>query len=254
MHGPHPQSTTDSDPFVLPVCSSGSARTRRTRAASPRDSFKAACKKVVGFLTRAEIEGMLSVVDRSSWVGQRDYALLLTMMQTGLRLAEATGLTDADVHLGTGPHLRCNGKGRKERCTPLTKSSASVLRSWMAGRGNNISRLFPALRGDRLSHDAVQDLVTKYAAAAVAICPSLPGRRVTPHMLRHTAAMELLQAGIDRSLIAIWLGHESVETTQVYLDANLALKEKILERMNPTQGVARRFRPSDRLLAYLQSL
>lgn len=212
------------------------------------------CRKVVGFLSRPEIEAMLSVVDRSSWIGKRDYALLLVMMQTGLRLAEITGLDERDVHLGTGAHLRCEGKGRKERCTPLTKSAASVLRFWIARRGNKTSRLFPALHGDRLSHDAVEDLVAKYARAAVARCPSLNGRHVTPHMLRHTAAMELLQAGIDRSLIAIWLGHESVETTQVYLDANLALKEKILERMQPTKGIRSHFRPGDRLLAYLQSL
>jgi integrase len=223
---------------------------RRVLAIPP----KRHCRKVVGFLSRPEIEAMLSAVDRTSWIGQRDYALLLTMMQTGLRLAEVTSLTDADVHLGVGAHIRCNGKGRKERCTPLTKSAAATLRSWIARRGTNTSRLFPAVRGDRLSHDAVQDLVGKHAVAAATTCPSLAGRRITPHMLRHTAAMELLQAGVDRSLIAIWLGHESVETTQVYLDANLALKERILERMNPTRGIAQRYRPGDRLLAYLQSL
>jgi len=260
----------------LEIKRSCSARTRNLRLTAIRSFFRYAaleapehaelvqrvlaippkrhCKKVVGFLTRSEVEAILSAIGRSSWIGQRDYALLLTMVQTGLRLAEVTSLTDADVQLGSGPHIRCIGKGRKERCTPLTKSAASVLRSWMARRGDRILRVFPAMRGDRLSHDAVQDLVAKYAVAAATACPSLAGRRVTPHMLRHTAAMELLQAGIDRSLIAIWLGHESIETTQVYLDANLAMKEEILERMNPTRGVTNRFRPGDRLLAYLQSL
>jgi integrase/recombinase XerD len=148
------------------------------------------CRKVVGFLSRPEIEAILSVINRSSWIGQRDYALLLTMMQTGLRLAEITSLEERNVHLGIGAHIRCEGKGRKERCVPLTKSAASVLRSWIVRRRNKTSRLFPALHGDRLSHDAVQDLVAKYADAAVAVCPSLAGRHVTPHMLRHTAARE----------------------------------------------------------------
>jgi integrase len=168
-------------------------------------------------------------------MGQRDYALLLLMMQTGLRLAEVTGLRDQDLSLGVGAHVRCEGKGRKERCTPLTRSAAEVLRAWLAQRGAGTPQLFPNARGGRLSHDAVQDLVAKYAAVAQKACPSLQGRRITPHMLRHTAAMELLQAGIDRALIALWLGHESVETTQVYLDANLVLKEQLLERTQPTK-------------------
>lgn len=254
----------------------GTARTRNLRLTAIRSFFRYAaleapehsdliqrvlaippkrhCRKVVGFLSRPEIEALLGVIDRASWIGHRDYALLLTMMQTGLRLAETTALRDDDVHLGIGAHIRCEGKGRKERCTPLTKSTAAVLRSWVARRGNETSRLFPARYGDRLSHDAVEGLVAKYSRAAAGRCPSFARRKVTPHMLRHTAAMELLQAGIDRSLIAIWLGHESVETTQIYLDANLELKEKILERMKPTKGTPTRFRPGDRLLAYLQAL
>jgi integrase/recombinase XerD len=212
------------------------------------------CRKVVGFLTRDEIEAILAAVDRSTWIGRRDYALLLVMMQTGLRLAEITGLRDQDLKLGVGAHVRCEGKGRKERCTPLTRSTAVVVRAWIAQRGTDTPHLFPNSRGGRLSHDAVQDLVAKYTAAAQKECPSLLNRRITPHMLRHTAAMELLQAGIDRSLIALWLGHESVETTQGYLDANLALKEQILERTQPTNGVPGRFRPGDRLLNFLRAL
>jgi integrase/recombinase XerD len=201
-----------------------------------------------------KIEAILAAVDRSTWIGLRDYALLLMMMQTGLRLAEITGLRDQDLTLGVGAHVRCEGKGRKERCTPLTRSTVAVLRAWIAQRGSDTPQLFPNSRGGRLSHDAVQDLVAKYTAAAQKGCPSLLNRRITPHMLRHTAAMELLQAGIDRSLIALWLGHESVETTQVYLDANLVIKEQILERTQPTKGVPCRFRPRDRLLNFLRAL
>jgi integrase/recombinase XerD len=212
------------------------------------------CRKVVGFLTRCEIQAILAVVDRSTWIGQRDYALLLMMMQTGLRLAEITGLCDQDITLGVGAHVRCEGKGRKERCTPLTRSTAAVIRSWIARRGAKTRQLFPNLRGGRLSHDAVQDIVAKYTAAAQKACPSLINRRITPHMLRHTAAMEFLQAGVDRSLIAIWLGHESVDTTQIYLDAHLALKEQILQRTQPINGLPGRFRLGDRLLDFLRAL
>jgi site-specific recombinase XerD len=212
-------------------------------------------RKIVGFLTQAEAAAILAAIDQSSWCGRRDYALLLTTMQTGLRLAEVTSLGYPDVTLGSGAYIRCHGKGRKERCTPLTRSIARVLQAWCRHQENpNSGYLFPSARGGRLSHDAVQDLVAKHASAAVPRCPSLHGRRITPHMLRHTAAMELLQAGIDRSLIAIWLGHESVETTQVYLDANLSLKEQILALSRQQQGKVNRFKPGDRLLDFLRKL
>jgi site-specific recombinase XerD len=176
-------------------------------------------------------------------------------MQTGMRLSEMTGLRQMDVELGTGAHVRCEGKGRKERCTPLTKSAAMALSTWVKDQGETGSQfLFPSLRGGRLSADAVQHLVRKYATAAAKSCPSIARKNVTPHVLRHSAAMELLQAGVDRSMIAIWLGHESVETTQVYLDANLAIKRDILEKTRPVNGRPGRYRPGDRLLRYLQSL
>lgn len=147
---------------------------------------KRCCRKVVGFLTRMEIETLLSVVDRTTWIGHRDYARLLLTMQSGLRLAEITGLRQRDLAFGTGPHVRCEGKGRKERCTPLTRSAARVLQSWIARRGKDDGGyLFPSTRGGRISHDAVQDLVMKYTAAARRKCPSLTNRRITPHMLRH---------------------------------------------------------------------
>lgn len=212
-------------------------------------------RKIVGHLTQNEAAAVLASVDQASWCGRRDYALLLLAMQTGLRLAEITGLRTTDITLGAGAHVRCHGKGRKERCTPLTRDTARVLHGWCNRNLNTIETyLFPSVHGSRLSHDAVQNLVTKHVLAACPRCPTLVGRKITPHMLRHTAAMELMEAGIDRSLIAIWLGHESVETTQIYLDANLSLKERILAQTQAPNGRLRRFQPGDRLLTFLKNL
>jgi integrase/recombinase XerD len=210
---------------------------------------------LIGFLTRPEIQALLGAVDCTKWIGRRDYAFLLVAMQTGLRLSELTGVRREDVTLGAGAHIHCVGKGRKERGTPITKTARRVLESWMKEPWPIESAfLFPSLSGGRLSADAVQDLVNKHVAAARVKCPSLIKKRVTPHVLRHTAAMELLQAGVDRSMIALWLGHESVETTQIYLDANLALKEQILAKANPINGKPGRYRPPDRLLSFLSNL
>ena len=212
-------------------------------------------RPLIGFLTRPEIEALLGAVDRTKWIGRRDYAFLLVAMQTGLRLSELTGIRREDVTLGAGAHIHCVGKGRKERGTPITKTARRVLESWMKEPWPIESAfLFPSLSGGRLSADAVQDLVNKHVAAARMKCPSLIKKRVTPHVLRHTAAMELLQAGVDRSMIALWLGHESVETTQIYLNANLALKEEILAKTNPINGKSGRYRPPDRLLSFLSNL
>ena len=212
-------------------------------------------RPVIDYLTREEITAVLAVPDRTTWIGRRDHALLLTAMQTGLRLSELTGLARQDVTLGAGAHVRCLGKGRKERCTPLSKPTAAVLKAWMQDDpARQTARLFPSSRGGRLSADAVQRLVANSATLARQVCPSLEKKRVTPHVLRHTAAMEMLQAGVDRSLIAIWLGHESAETTQVYLQADLALKESILAKTNPVESKAGRYRPGDRLLRFLKAL
>jgi integrase/recombinase XerD len=212
-------------------------------------------RSLIDFLTHVEMEAMLKATDQRSWIGRRDYLFLLIAMQTGLRLSEMTGLRQQDVVLGVGAHVRCEGKGRKEGCTPLTKSAVTALSAWIKDQGENDSQfLFPSLRSERLSADAVQHLVRKSAAAATKVCPSIARKNVTPHVLRHSAAMELLQAGVDRSMIAIWLGHESVETTQIYLDANLEIKRGILERTRPVNGALGRYRPGDRLLRYLQSL
>jgi integrase/recombinase XerD len=212
-------------------------------------------RPLIGFLTRPEIEALLAAVDCRTWIGRRDYALVLVAMQTGLRSSELTAVRREDVNLGPGAHIHCLGKGRKERGTPLTKLARRVLQAWMKEPWPNKSAfLFPSLSGGRLSADAVQDLVNKHVAAARMKCPSLVKKRVTPHVLRHTAAMELLQAGVDRSMIALWLGHESVETTQIYLNANLALKEEILAKTNPVNGKPGRYRPTDSVLNFLSSL
>jgi integrase/recombinase XerD len=212
-------------------------------------------RPLIGFLTRAEVEALLKAVDGKSWIGRRDYALLLVAMQTGLRLSELTGLCREDVTLGAGAHIQCVGKGRRQRCTPLSKATRRVLDAWMKEPWPVASKfLFPSLSGGRLSADAVQDLVNKHVAVARVKCSSLVKKRVTPHVLRHTAAVELMQAGIDRAMIALWLGHESVETTQIYLDANLALKEEILAKAKPINGKPGRYRPTDDLLQFLRNL
>ena len=217
--------------------------------------YKRLSRPLVGYLTREEIDAILSSVDQSTNLGRRNHAILLLAVQTGLRLSEITALRRRDVALGAGAHARCEGKGRKERCTPLTKPVVAALRAWMQELGGDDDRpLFPNSNGGRLSADAVQHLVKKHAAAACAVCPSLATKRVTPHVLRHTAAMELLQAGVDRAMIAIWLGHESLDTTQIYLDANLALKQAVLAKTHPVTSQPGKYKPDDQLLNFLKTL
>ena len=212
-------------------------------------------RSLVPFLARPEAEALLSVPNLATWSGRRDHALMLLALQTGLRLSEITALRKDDLSLKTGAHVRVLGKGRKERCTPLAKRTAAVLRGWLKEPAREDGGLlFPSARGKRLSADGVQYLLGKHLAAATAAYPALAGKRVTPHVLRHSAAMELLQAGVDRSVIALWLGHESVETTQIYLDANLAMKEQALAKTTFPNGKLRRYRPSDQLLAFLDAL
>jgi site-specific recombinase XerD len=212
-------------------------------------------RTLVHFLNRPEVDALLAAPDQQTWFGRRDHALLLVAVQTGLRLSELTSLQCHDVTLGTGAHVRCVGKGRKERCTPLTKITSAVLKAWLKEPPrNNAETLFPSASGGRLSPDSVADLLAKHVARACYACPSLRKKRVTPHVLRHTMAMELLQEGVDRAVIALWLGHESVETTQIYLDANLALKEEVLARTRPHDGRPGRYKADDELLAFLRRL
>jgi site-specific recombinase XerD len=212
-------------------------------------------RKLVSFLTDEEVDALLAAPDRNTWVGRRDQTLLLTAIQTGLRVSELTALTCGDVDLGAGAHLRCHGKGRKERITPLTTQVKAALRVWLVERrGGTDDAIFPSRRGGPLSSDAVAVAVTRHAHTAGCRCPSLLTKTVTPHILRHTCAMRLLAVGVDTSVIALWLGHEGVQTTQIYLHADLAIKERALARTAPNGTTSGRYRPPDRLLAFLESL
>ena len=257
---------------------SASARTRNLRLTAIRSFFrfisfeepthsahiqrvlaipaKRHARTLVQFLTRPEMEALLTAPDRTTWVGRRDHALMLLAVQTGLRLSELTSLDREAVTLSRGAHVRCIGKGRKERCTPLTRHTVATLRAWLHEPcPSDAPPLFPTIHGERLSSDAVQYLLRKHVATARLRCPSMKHKRVSPHVLRHTAAMELLNAEVDSSVIALWLGHESVETTQVYLEANLALKEAALAKVQPVKrNTLTRYRPPDQLLAFLNAL
>jgi integrase/recombinase XerD len=213
-------------------------------------------RRPIDYLTNAEVEALLQAPDRKTWGGRRDAALLSVAVETGLRLSELIGLRCEDVVLNHGAHVRCEGKGRKERCTPLRRETVKVLNGWLNERqGKPSEPLFPNARGGALSPDGVQYLLAKHVATAAARCASLQGKRVTPHVLRHTAAMNLLHHGVDSSVIALWLGHEQVETTQIYLHASLDMKERTLEKIDPyTTPVTGRFRPDDELLAFLNNL
>lgn len=253
------------------------ARTRNARLAAVRSFFRYAASRepahaaliqrvlaipqkrfdrnLVPFLTRSEVDALLAVPNRSTWLGQRDYTLILVAVRTGLRVSELTGLRVQDCVFGTGAHIRCHGKGRKERPTPLGREVVGALRDWIKHIGAKPTDfVFPNRRRTRLSTDAVERLLAKHVAGAARPCSTLARKRVTPHVLRHTTAVHLLEAGVDRAIIALWLGHEGVETTQMYLDADLAMKERALARTAPPNVGRQRFRPKDSLLTFLESL
>jgi site-specific recombinase XerD len=252
------------------------ARTRNTRLAAIRSFFryvamteptwllhcqrilsmpsKRYVKRSVTFLDAEEIAALLAAPDRTTWVGRRDHALLLLALQTGLRASELISLRCNDVVLGTGAHIRCIGKGRKERSTPLRRDTAKLIQGWIGERLDSNSPLFPSIRGERLSRDALEHLVRKHCLTASRTCPTLVSKRVTPHTLRHSTAMELLHHGVDQSVIALWLGHESVETTQIYIHADMRLKEKALSQIARPEVHPGRYRPTDELLTFLESL
>ncbi len=212
-------------------------------------------KRTIDYLTREEIEALLGAPDLSTWYGRRDRTLLILAVQTGLRVSELIHLARSDIVLGAGAHVRCIGKGRKERSTPIRKDCAAALRAWLAERGGHAGDpLFVSNRGERLSRDAVERIVRKHAAAAAKARPTLKRKRITPHVLRHSAAMQLLQNGVDRTVIALWLGHESVETTQMYVHADILLKERALAKTQPVALAPGRYRPTDDLLTFLEAL
>ena len=254
-----------------------SARTRNTRLAAIRSLFRYAAyrhpehaqtiqrvlaipskrhdERELDYLDAAEVDALLAAPDRTTWIGRRDHTLLVLDIQTGLRVSELTALTNADIEIGFGANVRCHGKGRKDRATPLTRQTVSLLREWIKERaGEPTDPVFPTSRGRVLSVDAVQWLVAKHAKLASRTQPSLASKIVSPHVLRHTCAMNLLDAGVDPAVIALWLGHESTQTTQIYIHANMALKEKALARTAPLNTSRRRYRPPDHLLAFLNAL
>jgi integrase/recombinase XerD len=209
----------------------------------------------VEFLTGEETAALVAAPNPRTWIGRRDKALLLVAVQTGLRNSELTSLRRQDVEFGTGAHVRCIGKGRKMRRTPLRPDVVAVLKEWLSQQsGQPSDPVFPSSNGGRLSADALQRLVAKHAATARQSCPSLIPKNVKPHTLRHAAAMALLHHGVDLSVIALWLGHESTETTQIYLHADMQLKERALAHTTPSGLAPDRFRPQDPVLAFLESL
>jgi len=254
-----------------------SARTRNARLAAIHSLFKFASlqhpehaenisrvlaippkrcdRALITHLSDSEVEALLAACDRQTWTGRRDHAFLLLAVQTGLRVSELTGLTRRDLHLGTGAHVACHGKGRKDRITPLTTTTIAVLTGWLPElAAAPDASLFPTRQGGKLSRDAVEHRIALYQGVAAAQCPSLREKIVTAHVLRHTAAMRLLRAGVDTSVIALWLGHASVETTQIYLHADLTMKERALARTQPDRSQPSRYRPPDKLLAWLTEL
>lgn len=209
----------------------------------------------ITFLTDEETAALLAAPDRDTWTGRRDHALLALAAQTGLRASELTALTHADLHLGPGPHVSCHGKGRKDRITPLTPITVEIMLAWTAEQpGTTVDPLFPTRRRTPMSRDALASRVTIHAERATTQCPSVAGKKITPHVLRHTAAMRLLHAGVDTTVIALWLGHETTATTNVYLHADMALKQKALDRTTPIGTTPGRYQPPDALLGFLQAL
>jgi integrase/recombinase XerD len=212
-------------------------------------------RMMLTWLTETEVDALLAAPDRNTWTGRRDHALLVLAVQTGLRISELIGLNHADIHLGSGAHVRCMGKGRKERATPLTKHTVAVIRTWLEEQpGAPTDPAFPTQPGNRLSRDAIEHRLTAYLSIAGSKCRSLRGKRVTMHTLRHTAAMRLLQSGTDTAVIALWLGHEQLGTVQIYLHADMEQKERAIARVSPPGTQPGRYHPPDPLLAFLQQL
>lgn len=212
-------------------------------------------RNIVSYLDLDEIKALLAVPDPTTWLGRRDHALLVLMIQTGVRVSELTGLRVCDVHLGTGAHIRVTGKGRKKRATTLTAETVKVIRAWLnERRGQPDDPLFPTRQGGPLSRYAIGVVVSKHAAAAATGRPSLQAKRTSPHTLRHSNAMLLRAKGVDIATIALWLGHESTQTTHIYEHADPALKEQAIARTAPLGAKPGRYRPSDPLLAFLEAL
>jgi site-specific recombinase XerD len=210
---------------------------------------------VVQFLTSDEIDALLATPDKAIWLGRRDYTLILLAVRTGLRVSEIISLRWDDITLGSVSHVRCVGKGRKERITPITKNTASVIKAWLnENKSNNENLVFTNARKGKLSRDGFRYILKKYIRIASDSCVTLKRKRISPHSLRHTAAMQLLEAGVDTMIIAIWLGHESIESTQIYIKANLKMKENALNKTKDPKTKSLRYKPNDSLMRFLKSL
>jgi site-specific recombinase XerD len=254
-----------------------SARTRNLRLTAIRSLFKYAAlrhaehaaviarvlsippkrfeKRTITFLTADEADALLAAPDSARWEGRRDRAMLTLALQAGLRVSELIALKCADIVLGTGAHVRCEGKGRKHRSVPLTAPAQTVLTTWLKERaGRPDDPLFPTRTGRQLSRDAIERRLALHTASAGKWCLSLQGKRLHPHVLRHSCAMWLLQAGVDTTVIALWLGHADVRSTQPYLHADLTIKERALALVTPANVTPGRYKPSDSVLAFLEAL
>ena len=211
-------------------------------------------RRLVSFLTDPEVEALIAAPDRETWTGRRDHAMITTAITTGLRVSELAAITIDDLHLGVGAHIRCHGKGRKERITPLTGETIDLITVWLLERRHSPGvAVFPSRRGNHLTRDAISARITLHTRIAASYCRSITTKNVTPHTLRHTCAMRLLAVGIETSVIALWLGHESSETTQIYLHADLTIKERAIARTAPIGTKPGRYRAPDKLLAFLES-
>jgi site-specific recombinase XerD len=216
---------------------------------------KRADKRTITFLDPAEAQALIDAPDLARWEGRRDRAIIVLALQTGLRVSELTSLNCGDIMLGAGGHVRCEGKGRKQRAVPLTRQAQAVLRKWIAERGGTPDHpLFPTRTGRRLSRDAIERRLRLHAATAAKTCPSLKARSLHPHVLRHSCAMALLRAGVDTTVIALWLGHADIRSTQAYLHADLSIKERALALTTPASIKPGRYKPPDTILAFLESL
>ena len=212
-------------------------------------------RKLIAYLTRTEMQALLATPEASKWSGRRDYALLLTLYNSGARVSEVTALKREQVCFGASPFLQLTGKGRKERTVPLWTDTAQVLKAWFEELGDDVGPMaFPNARGKALSREGVDYLLKQAVQRAIPACPSLATKNITPHVVRHSTALHLLQAGVDIATIALWLGHESIETTHMYLQADLAMQEKALEKLDPLEGGWKRFQADDPLLTFLNSL
>lgn len=212
-------------------------------------------RPVIEFLTPVETQALLDAPDQQTWTGRRDHALLVMAVQTGLRISEICSLTYEDIHLGAGPHIACTGKGRRQRITPLTKTTVGTMRNYLAERRSRPgTALFCGPHGQPLSRDALEHRLAKHLTTAATTCPSIGAKHVTMHTLRHTAAMNLLSAGVDVSVIALWLGHADTHSTAAYLHADMATKQAALDRTRPPNVNPGTYQPEPDLLAWLTAL